>query len=263
MIHPCPQCPPANGPEPIRYIARQAGGISLLTESPESYIFADTLPIRFSGIDRRIIVRTVLYVRCSSRGQDTQAQLATLQEWAGKAGHVIVRVYEDKALSGKRGRDRRPQFDAMLKSAVRREFELIATYSVCRLARSLAHLLEVLQTVKATDCGLYVHTAAVDTTTPAGRALFQMLGIFAEFETELRRERCLDGIAYAKQQGTRSGRPFGRPPLPSATLDKLRNALLAGQSVREAAQLVKVSKSAAGDVRAELVRDGMLTARAA
>ena len=207
-------------------------------------------------------MKVALYVRCSSRGQDTQAQLATLQEWAGKAGHTIVRVFEDRAISGKRGRDRRPQLDAMLKAATRREFELVAAYSVCRLARSMAHLVEVLQTVKDTGCGLYIHTTAVDTTTPGGRALFQMLGIFAEFETELRQERCLDGIAYAKQHGTRSGKPFGRPPLPPETLDKLRTALVSGSPVREAAKLAKVSKSAAGDVRSTLVAEGLLPARA-
>jgi len=90
----------------------------------------------------------------------------------------------------------------------------------------------------------------------------RMLGIFAEFETELRQERCLDGIAYAKQHGTRSGKPFGRPSLPPATLDKVRNALVSGQSVREAAKRAKVSKSAAGDVRTALVAEGLLPARA-
>jgi DNA invertase Pin-like site-specific DNA recombinase len=70
----------------------------------------------------------------------------------------------------------------MLKAAVRREFDIIAVWSSDRLGRSMSRLIEVLETIKTTGVGLYIHTQALDTTTPGGRAMFQMLGVFAEFE---------------------------------------------------------------------------------
>jgi DNA invertase Pin-like site-specific DNA recombinase len=94
-------------------------------------------------------------------------------------------MYEDKGISGAKDRDKRPSFDVLLKAAVRREMNMIAVWSSDRLGRSLSHLVEVLQTIRDTGTGLYIHTQAVDTTMPAGRAMFGMLGIFAEFEREV------------------------------------------------------------------------------
>ena len=115
----------------------------------------------------------------------TSAQRQELQAWAERAGHKVVKVYEDQGISGAKGRDKRPAFDALLKAAVRRENDMIAVWSSDRLGRSLQHLVEVLETIRDTGTGLYIHTQAVDTTTPAGRAMFGMLGVFAEFEREM------------------------------------------------------------------------------
>ncbi len=79
-----------------------------------------------------------------------------------------MKVYEDQGISGSNGRDKRPAFDALLKDAVRREFDIIAVWSADRLGRSMKDLLEVLQTVRESGRGLYIHTQALDTTTPAG-----------------------------------------------------------------------------------------------
>src|SRR4029450_11708643 len=97
----------------------------------------------------------------------------------GGAGHT-VKVYEDAGISGAKGRDQRPAFDALLKAAVRREINMIAVWSSDRLGRSLKHLVEVLEILRDTGTGLYIQTQSVDTTTPSGRAMFGMLGIFAE-----------------------------------------------------------------------------------
>jgi len=162
-----------------------------------------------------------LYVRVSTSGQTTENQLQELKAWANRAGHVICRVYEDVA-SGALGRDKRPEFDAMLKAAVRREFHMVAVWSVDRIARSLSHLMSTLETIRDCELGLYVHTQSLDTTTPAGRALFAMLGVFAEFENAIRRERQVAGIRRAQQQGVQ----FGRPPMPAAKARKLQKAIL-------------------------------------
>src|SRR5690349_15291077 len=94
--------------------------------------------------------RVAIYARVSTRdkGQTTENQLLALQAWAQRAGCEVVTVYEDKGISGSKGRDKRPQFDAMLKAAVRREFDMLAVWSSDRLGRSLSHLVEVLQTIK-------------------------------------------------------------------------------------------------------------------
>ena len=134
-----------------------------------------------------------------------------------------MKVFEDQGISGAKGRDQRPAFDALLKAAVRREIDMIAVWSSDRLGRSLSHLVEVLQTIRDTGIGLYIHTQAVDTTTPAGRALFGMLGVFAEFEREMIVARVNAGLARTKErararrpvhqqgrQGAHAARPAGR-----------------------------------------------------
>ena len=128
--------------------------------------------------------RVAIYARVSTGEQTTQNQLRELQAWAKNAGHTVVSVFEDAGISGAKGRDKRPGFDAMLKAATRREFDVLAVWSSDRIGRSMPDLLETLQTVRATGLGLYIHTQALDTTTPAGRALYQMLGVFAELSAK-------------------------------------------------------------------------------
>jgi len=119
-------------------------------------------------------------------GRDTtDTQRQELEAWAERAGHMVVRAYEDHGISGAKGRDQRPQFDAPLKAAIRRKFNMIAVWSSDRLGRSLRYLVEVLEIIRDTGTGLYIHTRSVDTTTPAGRAMFGMLGIFSEFKREM------------------------------------------------------------------------------
>jgi DNA invertase Pin-like site-specific DNA recombinase len=88
-----------------------------------------------------------------------------------------------------------------------REFDLVAAWSVDRLGRSLQHLVETLGDLNATGTDLYLHQQALDTSTPSGRALFQMCGVFAEFERSMIRERVNAGLARAKADGVTLGRP--------------------------------------------------------
>jgi DNA invertase Pin-like site-specific DNA recombinase len=151
--------------------------------------------------------RVALYLRVSTDGQQTEHQRRQLMEVAAHGGWNVVHVYEDAGVSGAKGRDRRPQLDAMLKDATRKRFDLIAAWSVDRLGRSLQDLLTFLDEIKAVGCDLYLHQQAVDTTTPSGRALFQMMGVFAEFERAMIRERVMVGLATAKAKGKQLGRP--------------------------------------------------------
>jgi DNA invertase Pin-like site-specific DNA recombinase len=182
--------------------------------------------------------RVALYVRVSTGEQSTANQITELETWAKRAGHEVVKVYEDKGISGAKGRDRRPAFDAMLKAAVRREFDMLAVWSSDRLGRSMPDLIDVLHTVRATGLALYIHTQALDTSTPAGRALFQMLGVFAELEREMIVARVNAGLARARQHGTRSGKAIGRPRLSMATDADVRAQLAKGTGILKTARLV-------------------------
>jgi len=97
-------------------------------------------------------------------------------------------------------------------------------------------LIEVLQTIRTTGRELYIHTQSLDTTTASGRALFQMLGVFAELEREMIVARVNAGIARAKLSGTRSGKAIGRPR--RATDADIRSQLAKGQGILKTAKLL-------------------------
>ena len=145
-----------------------------------------------------------LYVRTSTaNGQTTRNQERELKEAAKRHGWHIAAVYRDQGISGAKGRDERPGFDRLLQAVARREIDMIAAWSVDRLGRSLTDLVAVLQELHAKGVDLYLHQQGLDTSTPSGRAMFQMLGVFAEFERAIIRERVMAGL-------TRGRKPKGR-----------------------------------------------------
>jgi DNA invertase Pin-like site-specific DNA recombinase len=198
--------------------------------------------------------RVGVYVRVSTGDQTTENQKQELQAWAERAGHMVVKVFEDHGISGAKGRDQRPQFDALLKAAVRREINMIAVWSSDRLGRSLKHLVEVLETIRETGTGLYIHTQSVDTTTPAGRAMFGMLGIFSEFEREMIVARVNAGLDRIKQTIERDGRftakksgkvrsRLGRPGAEPKQLEAARAELAKGTGILKTARLTQLGTS--------------------
>jgi DNA invertase Pin-like site-specific DNA recombinase len=122
-----------------------------------------------------------------------------------------VTIYRDHGISGAKGRDKRPAFDRMCKDATRRKIDLIMAWSVDRLGRSLQDLVAFLGEIHAAGVDLYLHQQGVDTRTPAGKAMFGVMGVFAEFEREMIRARVCAGLARARAKGTKSERPMGRP----------------------------------------------------
>jgi DNA invertase Pin-like site-specific DNA recombinase len=147
-----------------------------------------------------MIMKVGIYTRVSTDGQSVNAQLADLREVAERRGWEIVHEYTDKGISGAKGRENRPGLDAMLKAATRREFDMVAAWSVDRLGRSLQHLVAGLGDLQAAGVGLYLHKQGLDTSTPSGRAMFGMLSVFAEFERELIRERVRAGMKIARAE---------------------------------------------------------------
>ena len=191
--------------------------------------------------------RAALYVRVSTsdKGQTVENQLQPLHEAAQRLGWTVVAVFKDEGISGAKGRQQRPGLDALLKGVARREFDLVAAWSVCRLGRSLPDLIGLLGELRSRDIDLYLHQQALDTSTPSGRMLFGMLGVFAEFERAMIRDRVMAGLHRARQAGKRLGRPRTTP----FKIGRIRAALDEGRGVRETARLLKVSPAKVSEVR--------------
>jgi DNA invertase Pin-like site-specific DNA recombinase len=194
------------------------------------------------------MAKVAIYSRVSTGKQNTGNQIETLRAWAHRCGHDVIAIFEDVGVSGAKGREHRPQFDLMLRAAVRRDFDMLAVWSSDRLGRSVPHLVEVLQTIRATGIQLYVHSQSLDTTTPSGRAMFQMLAVFSEFERELIVARVNAGLDRARREGKRLGRPELTAVVKASAIDALRR----GASVREAARVSGVSVGAAAAIRRTL-----------
>lgn len=147
-----------------------------------------------------------LYLRVSTEEQTTRNQRRELQAAAERHGWAIVATFEDAGISGAKGRDDRPGLDAMLKAVARREFDMVMAWSVDRLGRSLVDLLGTLQELHGKSVDLYLHQQGLDTSTPSGRAMFQMMGVFSEYERAMIRERVLSGLERARADGKTLGR---------------------------------------------------------
>src|SRR5258708_15478939 len=151
--------------------------------------------------------RVAIYLRVSTVDQTTANQERELREVASRMGCEIVKVYRDHGISGAKGRDKRPAFDAMCRDATKRQFDVVMGWSVDRLGRSLQDLVAFLSEIHAAGVDLFLHQQGLDTTTPAGKALFQMMGVFAEFERSMIQERVRAGLRRAKDEGKKLGRP--------------------------------------------------------
>src|SRR5688572_19492594 len=148
-----------------------------------------------------------LYLRVSTSGQTVENQRRELELWAERAGHEIGATYTDNGISGSKGRDQRPGLDKALKDATRRRYDLLAVWSVDRLGRSLQDVISAMQELRGAGVGLFLHQQALDTSTNGGKAMFGMLAVFGEFEAAIIKERVNAGLARARAQGKKLGRP--------------------------------------------------------
>lgn len=191
--------------------------------------------------------RVALYVRVSTECQSTDNQRQELERVAERHGWSIVTTFADEGISGAKGREKRPGYDALWKAIARREVDLVAAWSVDRLGRSLQELVAFLDELRSKGVDLYLHQQGLDTSTPAGKAMFQMLGVFAEFERAIIVQRVKAGLARARA----AGRVGGRPSVPEHVEAEARACLAKGLGVRETARQVGVSTSVVQRVKAE------------
>jgi DNA invertase Pin-like site-specific DNA recombinase len=151
--------------------------------------------------------RVGLYVRTSTDHQTIKNQERELEAVAERHGWAVVTVYRDQGISGAKGKEARPGLAKLMQAVARKEIDMVAAWSVDRLGRSLQDLIGLLQDFHAKGVDLYLHTQGLDTSTPSGRAMYQMLGVFSEFEKAIIHERVMAGLARARAEGTQLGRP--------------------------------------------------------
>jgi len=197
-------------------------------------------------------IKVALYLRVSTDGQTVANQKRELEGMAKRADWKIVEVYQDKGISGANGRNGRPELNRMLNDATRRRFKKLLVWDLSRLGRSLRDLISITDHFQEVGIDLYVHKDAIDTGTASGRLFFHIVGAIGEFERDRIRERINAGLARAKAEGKRLGRPEG------TTKDKVKHQTDivslrgAGMSIRKIAGALSVSTST---VQAALKRD--------
>ena len=184
--------------------------------------------------------RCVIYTRVSADNQTTDNQLMELKRVVELKGLTIIDTFTDEGISGAKGRDKRTGFDNLIKGAVKKEFDTILVWSVDRLGRSLQDLVSFLNEIHSVGCDLYIHQSGIDTSTPSGKMMFQMCGVFAEFERGMIRERVISGQNRAKSQGKHIGRPTN---LNEGLTHSIKYMKEQGVGIRKIAKELKVGVS--------------------
>lgn len=177
-------------------------------------------------------MRAAVYLRVSTGEQTVENQRRDLEAAAAQRGWTITATYADAGISGSKGRDKRPGLDTMLKDATRGRFDVVMCWAVDRMGRSLADLVGTLQELHGAKVDLFLHQQAIDTTTPAGRALFGMLGVFAEFERSMIQARVNAGLSRAKA----AGKVIGRPKVAASVEAAIRERLASGMGIVKTAR---------------------------
>jgi len=192
--------------------------------------------------------RVAIYGRVSTSEQTTDNQINFLQEIVSRNGWELVQTYVDEGISGTKGRDKRPEFDRLCKDMVRRKFNRILVWDISRLGRSLQHLVEFLNEVQSVNCHLYIHQSGLDTSTPSGRMMFQMVGVFSEFERSMISERVKLGLKRVRSKGTKLGRPT---KIDEETKVKIWSLIDTGKSLSEVSRVLQISKMSVSRVNRE------------
>jgi DNA invertase Pin-like site-specific DNA recombinase len=194
--------------------------------------------------------RAAIYVRVSTDKQTVENQLRELRLIAERRGWQVVEEYSDAGISGAKGRDQRPGLDRMLKDASRRRFDVVMAWAIDRLGRSLIDLLGTIQDLQAAGVDLFLEQQAIDTTTPAGKLMFQMTGAFAEFERSIIRQRVNAGLRRAVEQGKVLGRrPVEDDPKGAPKARKAQKLLAKGMGINRVAQAVGLANGTVARIK--------------
>lgn len=151
--------------------------------------------------------KTAIYMRVSTSLQTTDNQLVALQEYAFRMNYEITSIYKDEGISGVKNQNQRPALNAMMKDVVKGKFSQILIYDISRLGRSLKDLVNILNDFNQSKVRLIFIQNGIDTSNSTGQMMFQLLGVFAEWERQTIVDRVNAGLVRAKQNGKKLGRP--------------------------------------------------------
>jgi DNA invertase Pin-like site-specific DNA recombinase len=181
-------------------------------------------------------IRAGLYARVSTQDQQTlPMQNRTLREYAARRGWTITMPVKEVGS----GASQRQMRQKLMEAARRREIDVVLVWRLDRWGRSVADLLATLQELEHLGVGFVSLTEALDLTSPAGRAMAGLLAVFAEFEREVLRERVRAGLAHARQNGKR----LGRPVTAALHADQVRKLRRAGISKSEIARRLNIGRT--------------------
>lgn len=179
-------------------------------------------------------VKTAIYARVSTtNGQDPEMQLRELREYCQRRGWTIRSEYIDSGVSGTK--DSRPELNRLMADAHKRHFDAVVVWKFDRFARSVSHLLRALETFGSLGIQFVSLSEQVDTSTPAGKMVFTVLGAVAELERSLIVERVRAGLRNARARGKRLGRP--RKPVDVQKISQLRAQGFSWRGIGEQLQI--------------------------
>ncbi len=177
-----------------------------------------------------------VYVRVSTKDQDVELQLVELRKYVADRGWAIYKEYVDIGQSG--AKDSRPQLNQLMLDAKRRRFNIVAVWKFDRFARSVRHLVNSLYEFKELNIDFISLTEGVDTSTSTGRAMFGIIGVMAELERDLIRERVQAGMKRAKARGKAIGRPKAY-----LDVDEVKRLIEKGHNVSQISKILNVSRA--------------------
>ena len=180
--------------------------------------------------------KVAIYGRVSTKEQDPESQLLDLRKYVKLRNWAIYQEYVDWGVSG--AKESRPALDKLMKDARKRKFDILLVWKFDRFARSTKHLVTALEELEGLGIDFCSYEDSIDTSTNHGKLVFTIMGAIAEFERSLIRERVLAGLRRAKENGVR----LGRPSL-EVDIEKMKELALNGNSIREIAKQMGISKS--------------------
>ena len=188
------------------------------------------------GHSRKAPLRAALYARVSTHDQQTlKLQNRAMRDYAGRRGWIIAIEIKEVG-SGASVRELRQK---LLDAARRRDIDVVVVWRLDRWGRSMADLVNTLQELRDLDVGFVSLMEALDLTTPSGRAMAGLLAVFAEFEREILRERVRAGLAHARENGIR----LGRPPTAALNANRIRKLFRAGISKAAIARQLEIGRT--------------------
>ena len=186
--------------------------------------------------------KVVLYCRVSTsdKNQTTENQVRELKLYCERMDYEIVQIYEDE-VSGAKTREKRPQYNQMIKDSFHKKFDLIIGYDVSRFGRSMKEFVHFLSDMDERGIGVIAVKNGLQTNSSSGRMMMKLIGVLEEWNREILIERTKSGLRRTVANGTKLGR---KTVLSKDIKSQIVDAHLEGLSIRKIAEKVQVNRGA-------------------